>query len=130
MPDYFFTGDDGALYDTRNANWHNRAPLRPIFRKTFAEIDSVAKLLATLRAGAYTSIGCYPLAIILSDGGLISFATARDELANLVSALRDARDNPRENSGWRPIGCDILWEGDAFDAHSGEPLETAYGADD
>jgi hypothetical protein len=94
---------------------------------TYGEIASVADLKATIRAGAYAWPGGYPMAIFLSDGGLLSFKTAREEFKYLVDALRDYRTDKHESSGWRPIGCDILWEGTEYDSHTGEQLETAYG---
>lgn len=128
LPAHFMIADDGALYDTRADNWHKAPPIRKLYARHCARINSVAELKATLRAGAYAWPGGYPLYIVLSDGGLIKFSTAREELASLVSALRDYRRNHYENSGWRPIACEVLYEsaGD-YDAHTGEELESAYG---
>jgi len=123
----FVSECDGHLYDTRIVNWHNLPPLRENYCHTHQEIKSVEDLKATIRGGAYAWPGGYPMAIFLSDGGCISFKTAREEFRYLVEALRDYRTNKHESSGWRPIGCDILWEGTEYDSHTGEQLETAYG---
>jgi hypothetical protein len=130
LASHLFVGCSGELYDTRNPNWSKDKPIRERYDYTFRTIDSVAKLKATLRSGPYAWPGGYPMALILSDGGCISFETARREFRYLVGALRDYRTNKHESSGWRPIGCDILWEGTEYDCHTGEPLETAYSPTD
>jgi hypothetical protein len=128
LPQHLFVSEcDGSLYDTRNPNCWSEKPLRTNYCRTHREIESVADLKATLRNGPYAWPGGYPMALILSDGGCISFKTALAELRYLVDALRDYKTNQHERSGWRPIGCDILWEGTEYDSHTGEQLETAYG---
>lgn len=126
----FVSDSDGSLYDTLVPNWHNYPPLRKNYCRTHREIKSVVDLKSTLRNGAYAWPGGYPMAILLSDGEWISFATARSEFRQLVAALRDYRTNKYESSGWRPIGCDILYSGEVYDCHTGERLETAYGDSD
>ncbi len=78
LPSHLFIGCDGHLYDTRDPNCWDK-PIRKGYRYTFREIDSVAKLKAILRNGPYAWPGGYPMAIQLSDGELISFATAEIE---------------------------------------------------
>ena len=127
LPSHFYVSDRGELFDTRESNWLHNESLRSNYSRTHREIASVADLKATIRAGSYAWPGGYPIALFMSDGGCMSFKTAREEFSYLVDALRDYKTNKHESSGWRPIGCDVLWEGEEFDCHTGEPLETAYG---
>lgn len=116
-----FVGHEGDLYDTERDNWTSR-PLRRNYRRTHHHIETVNQLKATLRAGQYTTVGLYPLYFITSDGGALSFATVRQELENVVYAIRHGL-----NDGWRVVYCDVNWEdGDLRDDHTGERIESAY----
>ena len=76
-----------------------------------------------LRAGPYTSLGCYPVYFVCSDGEAISFEAAKENARRICEAIRD-----RSNDGWRVIGVDINYEDTAlFCAHNGKQIESAYG---
>lgn len=124
LPDHLFVSScDGALHDTRIADWHKLPPLRANYMYTRARIRSAADLKATLRAGAYAWPGGYPLYFLTSDGGALSFATVRDNLARVLDSIATGT-----NDGWRVVACEINWENaDLMDDHTGEPIEAAYG---
>jgi hypothetical protein len=79
-------------------------------------------LIADLRRGPYTSIGCYPLFFITTDGEALSFAAVRE---NLGQCARSTRDKSRD--GWGIAGIDVNWEDpELYCADSGERIESAY----
>lgn len=125
MQNHLFISDsDGALYDTRRANWSASAPLRPDYRRTHARIETGRQLKATLRAGAFAWPGGYPLYFITADGAALSFAAVRQELRQALQAIAD---NDTQ-SGWRVVACDINWEdSDLTCEHTGKRIESAYG---
>jgi hypothetical protein len=92
---------DGALYDTRAENWSEK-PLRANYARHHRNIQTVADMKATLRAGAYAWPGGYELFFITSDGAAICFNCARENFALIADSIRnDICD------GWKVIGCDI-----------------------
>ena len=122
LAEHMFLGSNGDLYDTRNPKWAGE-PLRPRYSFTFQHISNVAQLKSTLRNGRFTSLGCYPLYFITSDGAALSFQSVLDNLPEIMSSIRDD-----SNDGWRVIACDVNWEDtDLTDDHSGELIESAYG---
>ena len=102
MKDHFMISEcDGALYDTRAKNW-SANPLRANYARHHRDINSVADMKATLRAGAYTFPGGYELFFIASDGGAICFDCAREEFYSIAHSIKnDIRD------GWKFEACDI-----------------------
>lgn len=79
-----------------------------------------------LRAGPYTSLGCYPVFFVCSDGEALSFEAAKENARRICEAIRD-----RSNDGWRVIGADVNWEDSSlFCAHSGKRIESAYVAEE
>jgi hypothetical protein len=126
-PEHLFApSSDGALYDTRVENWSKLPPLRPVFEKTFGVIHNAAELKATLRAGGFAWPGGYPMYFVMADGEAISFKTARAELRQLLSAFA----NPSPHDSWRVYACEINYEdGDLYDAHTNERIESAYAED-
>lgn len=125
LPDYLFVSScDGGLYDTRVPNWSHNAPLRAIYRRTFAEITNTLQLRATLRAGPYARPGGYPLVFLCVDGECLAFETVREEYRQCARSLRE----PSCCDQWRIVGCFIHWEGEPIVcAHSGRMIESAYG---
>ena len=123
LPDHLFCGCDGDLFDTRKDNWSGKAPLRPRWQWHFARIENANQLKATLRAGAYSWPGGYPLFFITSDGGALSFETVASELASVLDSIKTDC-----NDGWRVVACEINWEDtELYDDHTGEKIESAYG---
>lgn len=101
-------------------------PSCPTVRRRYSfhyqNIDRVDQFKSTLRAGAYTWPGGYPLYFITSDGAALSFKSARAEFKRIAYSIRH-----HLNDGWRVVGCDINYEDPALVcAHSGEPIESTY----
>lgn len=125
LPEHLFLSDDGALYDTRRTDWA-RHPLRAPYRFHFRQIDNTLQLRATLRAGPWAWPGGYPLYFITSDGESLSFESVRENYYQCAYSARYGIDD-----GWRIIGCEINYEdAELTCAHSGKPIESAYGGGD
>lgn len=124
MRDYFMISEsDGALYDTRAANWANR-PLRPNFARHHSDVKSAADFKACLRAGAYAWPGGYPLYFVTSDGAAISFESARENAREIIAALNSGD----KRGGWHVAACAINYEdSNLICDHSGRPIPSAYG---
>ncbi len=81
------------------------------------------QLKSQLRSGEFAWPGGYPLYFITSDGEAISFEAVRENLKSVIWSMRN-----KVNDGWRVIGCEVNWEDDSMTcAHTGEPIESAYG---
>tara|TARA_R100001530_G_scaffold135198_1_gene111825 strand:+ start:937 stop:1305 length:369 start_codon:yes stop_codon:yes gene_type:complete len=118
-----FTSFEGDLYDTRE-HW-NTKPIRSNYSRHHTHIKNVADFKATLRAGPFAWPGGYPLYFITSDGGALSFKTAREEFNLIAQTIAD-----KANDGWQVIGCEINYEDDSlYCDHSSERIESAYGDD-
>lgn len=123
MLDHFFISDcDGALHDTRMANWAD-TPLRPNYRRTHREIRSVADFKATVRNGGFAWPGGYPMYLICSDGAALCFACARKEARHIIPAI-----DRKDGSGWRVVATDINYEdNDLWCDNCSQQIESAYG---
>jgi hypothetical protein len=89
-------------------------------------ITTPSEFARALRAGPYTSLGCYPVYFVCSDGEALSFEAAKENARRICEAIRD-----RSNDGWRVIGADVNWEDSSlFCAHSGQRIESAYVAEE
>jgi len=121
----FCSSTDGALFDVREDGWSAK-PLRAFYARTCSSIDTVTQLKATLRAGAYAWPGRYPLYFICDDGAALSFDSVKENLPQIISAIRHGlRD------GWRVVACEINWEdNDLTCEHSGKLIPAAYGAEE
>jgi hypothetical protein len=113
--------------------WRAKSPETPFTQEvlrenyclTHQEIDTVADLKATIRAGKYAWPGLYPMYFITSDGAALSFEAVEQEFSQVAYAVRH-----KLNDGWRVVGCDINYEdNELVCAHTGEPIESAYGED-
>lgn len=124
-PAHFFVSDcNGDLHDTRRPDWAS-TPLRKRYKYTHARITTGAQLRATLRAGASTWPGAYPLYFITSDGGALSFDTVRDNLRSVLDSIRT-----KSSDGWRVVACEVNYEdAELYDDHTGRKIESAYGED-
>lgn len=127
LPAHLFSSDcDGALYDTRLPEWSKAPPLRAVYKRHFATIENFAQLKATLRDGPYAWPGGYPLYFIAADCEAMSFESVRDSLREIAGAY-----GPHGDRSWRIVACEINYEdNDLTCAHSGKPIESAYGDDD
>ncbi len=74
----------------------------------------------------YAWPGGYPLYIVMDDGEALSIDSAKENFREIVHAtLRSYRD------GWKASTVDINWEDTTLVcAHSGKPIESAYGDDE
>jgi len=89
-------------------------------------ITTPSEFARALRAGPYTSLGCYPVYFVCSDGEALSFEAAKENAALICQAIRDG-----SRCGWRVIGADVNWEDSSlFCAHSGQRIESAYVAEE
>lgn len=83
--------------------------IRHKFAYTHRNIDKSSELLATLRAGEFSSIGGYRIVFVTADGQALSFAAVRAELYQCVwSLVNDVMDD------WRIIGtmAECEWDSD------------------
>jgi len=126
LPSHLFCSEsNGALYDTRAAEWSHKAPLRAVYCRTYACIKTAAELKATLRAGAYAWPGAYQMYFVTSDGAALSFESVRAELRAVLASISSGT-----NDGWRVVACQINYEdSDLACDHSGERIPAAYGDD-
>lgn len=87
---------------------------------------TVAEFRAALKEGRYTSVGSYPKFFLTSDGGVLSFKTAKEEQEEIEDAIRS-----KSRNGWRVVAVDVNWEDpELYDDHSGERIESAYAEDE
>ena len=71
-----------------------------------------------------TSLGAYPIYVVLTDGALLCPQCARKNY-RLIS---EQTHNPALDCGWGAIGAEVFWEGaDDYCADCGAPLPSAYG---
>jgi hypothetical protein len=124
LPEHLFVSDtDGALYDTRQPEWHKRPPLRALYQRTCRNIETPAELKATLRAGPWAWPGGYPMFLVMADGEALSFQAAEEQLAELLVAFK----SPDRFDGWRVVGTQINYEDDSLTcAHTGKRIQAAY----
>lgn len=124
LPEHLFVSStDGALHDTRIAQWHKQKPLRTRYEYHSPHIPSgligTALVRAALRAGGFAWPGGYTLFFVTSDGETLSFKSVRENLRQVLdSTLHNARD------GWRVVGIDSVegCEDEVYCAHSGEQI--------
>ena len=123
LPNHLFASDDGALFDVRLPAWSSNPPLRPVYRRTYAKIETVAELKATLRAGQFAWPGGYHMFFVTSDGAALSFETVQAELSSVMWSIANDVDD-----GWRVDGCGINYEDTELRCcHSDNIIPAAYG---
>jgi len=90
LPRHFIiTSFDGALLDRRTPGFTSNPPLRAMYRAHYHEINTVAELKATLRECAcIDDLGGNPLHFVSSDGAILSPASVRAELRNVIAAIQ------------------------------------------
>lgn len=76
-----------------------------------------------VRGIKYTSVGGYPLALLLKDGSSLCPDCAHDNRHLIMSATME----PRYRTGWESEGVTVVYEGLNTCYECGEYLETAYG---
>lgn len=74
----------------------------------------------------YAWPGGYPRYFVMSDGEAMSFEGAKENQAQIETAITE-----RSRDTWRVEGCDINWEDpDLFCCHTGKRIESAYAEDE
>jgi len=123
LPKHLFVSCDGSLYDTRLDNWADpKNAVRSEYSRSYREITNCNQLKATIRAGRFAWPGGYPMFFHTSDGGSLSFESARYELSNILHSIKTV-----SNDGWRVVGCEINYEdNNLLCDHSGNSIESAY----
>ena len=87
---------------------------------------AVGQAFQIMRAGDYASLGCYPIAMIMLDGGVIHPLCAR---ANALQVGRATRDGYEKQ--WVFCAADINWEDPSMVCDCcGERIESAYAEDE
>jgi len=113
--------------------WRAKSPETPFTQEVLREnycrqhrdINTVADLKATIRAGKYAWPGGYPCYFITSDGAALSFEAVEQEFSQVAYAVRH-----KTNDDWQVIHCEINYEDrELVCSHTGEPIESAYGDD-
>lgn len=122
LSSHLFVTSEGDLFDTRNPDWSS-SPIREKYRYHFREIHTPGQLAATLRAGASTFPGCYPLYFVTFDGEAVSFKAVAANPRRYFGELRDSY-------GDRIIGTDINFEDEElYCADTSEKIPSAYFRD-
>lgn len=99
--------------------------VRTDFCRAHGVIETLAQCKATLRAGETAWPGGYPRYLITADGQALSYAAARENFREIVSAFIEPDYSP--SGDWRIIGSDINWEdADLVCVHTGEKIASAY----
>jgi hypothetical protein len=94
-------------------------------------IYTVKNLMRDLRAGKFTSIGCYPTYFITADGAPLSHEAVRENLWIVARATRACvkmgSHCGRDSMQWAVVCCEINWEdSDLRCSHTGKRIESAY----
>lgn len=127
-PAHLSVGVYGELFDTRTPGWYGRPPLRGFYQFHHQEIETLAELKATLRAGAFAWPGGYPLYLIAADGAPLCFDCARQEFHQIAYDFITDKTG-RFRSQWRIVGCQINYEEvDCTCAHCNKAIPSAYGS--
>lgn len=113
---------DKIIYDDGELHIFKSDIRRPNFSRHHREIQTVADLKATIRAGQYTGLGGYQIVMFCSDGHELCFDCARNEFRQVAAAVRD---NDRHSS-WNVVGCDVIYEGKFHCAHCGKTVLGSY----
>lgn len=79
-------------------------------------------LIADVRRGPFTSIGCYPVYFVTADCEALSWEAVKENLLQCARATRDGYEKQ-----WAIIGADVNWEDpELYCAHTNERIESAY----
>ena len=91
-----------------------------------ASTYTTADFKRDVRAGKYTSVGCYPVFFLCSDGGTLCPVCARKEARRIIGAILDGGQCPDDRQ-WRVVAHDANWEDpELFCEHCSERIESAY----
>jgi hypothetical protein len=75
----------------------------------------------------YTSVGSYPVYVLLNEDGMICPGCARDCYREISRSTRE-----RSHDGWRlaDMPVTVFWEGNETCSHCSKQLDSAYGDPD
>ena len=106
----------------------NRGPLNNFNLKgNPMNINSINDFRRAMRHGPYAWPGGYPVFFMMGDGEAISFAAARENRREIITAIA-YQDKRGENY---PLALAINWEdANLICAHSGKRIESAYAEAD
>lgn len=117
LPKHFFIGFDGGLYR------HQKGLVRPKYECTFTRPENLNQIKSTIRGGAITWPGFYPMYFVTFDGSALCFNCARKEFRQIAYNYIHKCD-----TGWRISGVIINYEEeDIFCCHCNKNIESAYG---
>lgn len=85
------------------------------------KITNKAEFIEALKTNGFTTLGCYPLYFITSDGEPMSFDYAKENFEQICSAIEE-----RSDCGWRIVACDVNWESRLYCCGNGKFIESAY----
>jgi uncharacterized protein (DUF58 family) len=102
--------------------WRPQRVLRRCYSLHHIHITNTHQLRATLRAGARTDLGVYPLYLLAADGEALCFDCVRKNYREVSAAVRE-----HDESGWHVIGCEVNYEDDIACAHCYRDITPAYG---
>lgn len=96
-PEHLRASFEGDLYDDRTGE-----VIRPGYAIHRREIDTVADLKATLRAGDLTFPGCYEIYFLTTDGALLCPDCVRENFQSCIWSIQT-----ETSDGWRIVGITI-----------------------
>jgi hypothetical protein len=119
LPAHLSVGCEGELLRARRLPCFDLVVVRQNYEWHHREITTVADLKACLRAGKYAWPGGYACYFVTSDGEILSFEAVREELTQVMDAIKH---NLR--SGWKVVGMACTAEDDetARCCHTGKEI--------
>jgi len=83
----FIGESNGALYDTRSNTWSHDNCLRSNYCRHHREVNTLADVKATIRAGKYAWPGGYEIHAIMDEGGVMKIETLRQNWGKLFGLI-------------------------------------------
>lgn len=78
-----------------------------------------------LKHGRYTSLGSYPVFLVMTDGGCLCWDCAKEEAPRIRLAAM-----VQDTSEWRPASFEVNWESEIYCDNCYQRIESAYGDND
>ena len=94
------------LEEFQGSLWRGDTILRPMFKGHCHDINSTAKLKASIRAGKHTWPGCYEVSFATSDGQVMCYECVVENVKLILGAIRDNDTT----GGWQVISCGLFNE--------------------
>lgn len=112
-----FLSDNGNLLHSSDCRI-----IRANYCRHSIKIENSDTLKACIRAGAYTSIGGYPVYFIAVDGEALSYDAVQGNFKECLAAVKSGN----RSDSWLVVAMDINYELDLVCSHTGKPIEKAY----